>query len=624
MDFFQHQEQARRNTGVLVLLFILAVVGTLVGVNLVVVPIVAGKTGMVVGPIVAVSVSVLAVVLVGMAIKFAQMSGGGRVVAEALGGKQISPDSRDPDERRALNVVEEMAIASGLPVPPVYLLQDTSINAFAAGNGPADSVVGLTAGCVHRLTRDELQGVVAHEFSHIFHQDTRLNMRLVGWLGGILALALVGQAVLRGMRHSSSRRKEGGAIVLIAVALLVMGYIGYFFGRLIQAAVSRQREFLADASAVQYTRNPDGLANALAKISAGAGSKLEAPRAGEFSHFFFASGISSVFSTHPPAEERIRRIRNLPLGELGASGAPSARVAHADRVPIAVPIAAPLAAPFTIIEPPIVPAVAIAASSVQEAVRDIGSLSPLQLDRAAGLISSAPRELVHATRDPFSARAVLVGLLLSGDARTRSAQLGLVARSDPRLSTEVARLTPVMESVTPIHRLPLLELCAASSALLSPHQYAQFSALLMQLADTDGQIDRFEWTVRIILRRAVERRGSDDGTAPRPGQRDMALVTSVLAYSGARDVTEATRAWVAARHANRALPANLLPAQECTLDAVDSSLRSLDRGTPREKRATIEGCVAAVNADGVTTDVEAELLRAFGAGMGVPMPPMQD
>ncbi len=627
MDFFQHQENARRNTGVLVLLFILAVLGTVVGVNLVVVPIVAGKTGMVAGPIVAVTVSVLAIVLVGMSIKFTQMSGGGRVVAEALGGRPINPSTRDPDERRALNVVEEMAIASGLPVPPVYVLQDSSINAFAAGNGPADSVVGLTQGCISRLTRDELQGVVAHEFSHIFHQDTRLNMRLVGWLGGILALALVGQSVLRGMRHSSSRRKEGGAIILIAVALLVLGYIGYFFGRLIQAAVSREREFLADASAVQYTRNPEGLANALAKISAGAGSKLEAPRAGEFSHFFFASGISSVFSTHPPTDERIRRIRNMPQGaqvdrvpeaapELASAGSRPPNIATAPRI-------TPVSAPFTLIQPPIVPGAAIAASSVRNSVRDIGSLSPLQLDRAAGLISSAPRELVHATQDPFSARAVLIGLLLSSDAHARSTQLGLVARSDPRLSTEVARLSAHFETVAPLHRLPLLELCAASLALLSPHQYAEFSALLMRLAETDGEIDRFEWTVRIILRRAVERRGADDGTSPRPGQRDMALVTSVLAYSGARDVAEATRAWNAARQANRALPADLVPAQQCTLDAVDASLRSLDRGTPREKRATLEGCVAAVSADGVTTDVEAELLRAFGAGMGVPMPPMQ-
>lgn len=616
MDFFQHQERARRNTGLLVILFILAVVGTVVAVNLAVVPFVAAKGGGPIPTIAVVTVCVLGVILVGTLIKVAQMSGGGKAVAEALGGRPVDPSSRDPDERRALNVVEEMAIASGMPVPPIYILDDDAINAFAAGRTPADSVIGLTRGCVQTLSRDELQGVVAHEFSHIFNQDTRLNMRLVGLLGGILALAIVGQVMLRSMRHSSRRNKEAGAAIFIGLALLIVGYIGYFFGRLIQCAVCRQREFLADASAVQYTRNPDGLAGALERIARGRSTALDAPRAGEFSHFFFASGLNSLFSTHPDAEERIRRIRALPLGaKVGGGADKSAAPPAYER---ANPALTAAFAAGAIPGPPPISSVA-----VRDAAQEIGALSPGQIDYAAELIAELPRELVSAAHDPFAARAVVIGLLLSPHPGMSAMQLGLVQRADARLHDALARLAPLFGKLRPAQRLPLLELCSAPLAMLSPHQYAEFRSLIEEISHADGEVDRFEWIVRVILRRAIERRGSREADTPTPTTRDVALVTSVLCYSGARSIAEASNAWRAARGANAALPAEPLPTSACTLDAVDASLRALDGASPGVKRSTINGCVAAVCADGVTTEVEAELLRAFSAGMGAPMPPVR-
>ncbi len=235
----------------------------------------------------------------------------------------LHPDSTDPDERRLLNVVEEMAIASGLPVPPVYLLEnEPGINAFAAGHTPGDAVIAVTSGTLRRLSRDELQGVIGHEFSHILNGDMRLNIRLMGVLFGILVIGIVGWIIFRSSFGSPTRcpdddddRKGFNPIPLIGLALYVIGYVGVFFGNLIKAAVSRQREFLADASAVQFTRNPDGLAGALKKIGALAeGSQIQDPHAEEASHLFFGKAVGGLdhffglLASHPPLVERIRRI----------------------------------------------------------------------------------------------------------------------------------------------------------------------------------------------------------------------------------------------------------------------------------------------------------------------------
>jgi Zn-dependent protease with chaperone function/uncharacterized tellurite resistance protein B-like protein len=639
MDFFEHQEQARRRTGLLVVLFVAAVIGTVVSVNvlaLVAFGALGGKGGAgAAGGIVAVTtLAVLAVVGIGMAVKSAQMSAGGVAVAEALGGRPLRPDTRDPDERRVLNVVEEMAIASGLPVPPVYILEDDTINAFAAGRTHTDSVIGLTRGCVQRLTRDELQGVVGHEFSHIFHQDTRLNIRLVALLGGILVLALIGRGILRSARFSRGS-KNNGAPLMFGLGLLVIGSVGYFFGRLIQSAVSRQREFLADASAVQYTRNPDGLAGALEKIMRGAGSEVSAPRATEFSHFFFASGLHSLFATHPPPEERIRRIRGLNVAAMDPRGAIVGAGAGADRAAAArgfAPTASGLAPP-----PPVPPAIVrtggaggaagrsvdlVTAAAMQGAVAEAGRLAPARIARARGILDGLPAEVTRAAHHPFDARAVVIGLVLARDATVRAGQFETVRRADARLAPVLEALAPAVAGLRPEQRLPVLEVAAGALAHLSPHQYAEFAALLSAIIGADGEVDRLEWTVRVVLRRAIERRGSWNERARRATPEDAALVASVLAYSGADTQAEADAAWQAARQAYPALPPAPLPARACTLDALDAALAALDGSASQAKRAVVAACVAAVCADGQTTATEAELLRAICDGMGVPVPPV--
>ena len=255
------------------------------------------------------------ILVVGLAslIRIAFLSGGGKVVAESLGGKRLQPNTPNPLETRILNLVEEMAIASGTPVPPVYLLEEDGINAFAAGYSPADAVVGITRGCAEKLNRDQLQGVIAHEFSHILNGDMRLNIRLSGIIFGIIFLSRIGEIMMRvsgsSRRRSSNNSDGGAALVMIGLGIFIIGLLGGFFGSLIRAAVSRQREFLADASAVQFTRNPEGISGALKRIGGfSSGSEIQSSLAGDYSHFFFSSALSSMFATHPPLPMRIRRI----------------------------------------------------------------------------------------------------------------------------------------------------------------------------------------------------------------------------------------------------------------------------------------------------------------------------
>ena len=338
MDYFQSQDVARRKTGLLVFYFVLAVILIILSVYLAIQGVLVyaapvsedeaihGLSGLWNPELFGwVALGTSSLIAGGSLYKIAALSGGGHTVAELLGGRLLRPDGADPDERRLLNVVEEMAIASGLPVPPVYLLEnEPGINAFAAGHAPGDAVVAVTTGCLRHLSRDELQGVIAHEFSHILNGDMRLNIRLMGVLFGILVIGLTGWLIFRSTanvsvnvrtRNDDGDRKGFNPIPLIGLALYVIGYVGVFFGNLIKAAVSRQREFLADASAVQFTRNPQGIAGALIKIGALAeGSRIQDPHAEEASHMFFGDAVPGfgqffgLLATHPPLVERIKRL----------------------------------------------------------------------------------------------------------------------------------------------------------------------------------------------------------------------------------------------------------------------------------------------------------------------------
>ncbi len=638
MDFFESQDVARRKTGRLVILFILAVIAIIAAVHVLVgllwgyvgrdpethglqwshlldwqlLGIVAGSTILVVGG--------------GSLFKIAQLHGGGRVVAETLGGRLVHASTNDPDARKALNVVDEMAIASGIPVPPVYLLEhEKGINAFAAGFAPGDAVIGVTRGCIEQLSRDELQGVIAHEFSHILNGDMRLNIRLIGVLHGILVIGIIGYFMFRSSFYSGHRRsrssKDGSPVPLLALGagLAIIGYVGTFFGNLIKAAVSRQREFLADASAVQFTRNPHGIAGALKRIGGfTSGSKLESPGAPEASHMFFARGVASALgslsATHPPLPERIRRIE--PNWDGGfTKGDRRERKARAPAAQAAGFAAAP-------------PYVARAAEPAP-AVSQIGQLTEAHVDYAGQLIRSLPAAVTAAAREPYGARAVVYALLIDKEPEPRRAQLARLAEySDQGVSAETERLLPLVEQLGSEVRLPLVDLLIPTLRELSPAQYDIFKRNVDELAKADKRVDLFEWTLGRILLHHLDPHFVR--TAPPRVQyyalsrlqRECEVLLSTLAYSGHKDHDQARSAFELAAPRLGLPKLGMTPVNQCGLKELDSALDALALVAPRLKKQLVESCAACVGADREVTVKEAELLRGICDALACPMPPL--
>jgi Zn-dependent protease with chaperone function len=639
MDFFESQDDARRHTGRLVLLFVLAVLAIVVTVYLLVAGVLVWQSQAQVAAqqggfrtlwdprlLAVVGVGTLAVVGGGSLYKVAQLRGGGPAVAEHLGGKLLNADRAGEAGRRVLNVVEEMAIASGTPVPLVYLLDhEEGINAFAAGYSPDDAVIGVTRGCAELLSRDQLQGVVAHEFSHILNGDMRLNLRLIGILHGILVIGLLGQTVLRSMRFGlygrrrSSGRGGGGvaAVLAIALGLMVVGFAGVFFGNLIQAAVSRQREFLADAAAVQFTRNPEGIAGALKAIGGlSRGSLMGSPNAAEASHLLFGMGLKrglgSPFATHPPLDVRIRRLDPAWDGTFPVIEAPPPK----PELAAGGPAAPGAAARFD-------------SDAVRAAVGFVGRPGPAHLDHARQLLGSLPPRLSEAARETYGARAVLCALLLSRERGVRDAQLGQL---EEHLSSDAHLLTcslaaDVLELDARL-RLPLLDLAIPSLRALSPSQFDELMSAVDGLVAADREVDLFEWSLLKMLRRHLEphfREVRPPKVAVYGLQRlqeECRTLLSVLAQVGHQDEQEQAAAYAAGAELLGLSGTSLLAAERCGTEALDGALDRLAEASPLKKRELLAACALCIASDRTITVQEAELLRALSDGLGCPMPPI--
>jgi Zn-dependent protease with chaperone function len=568
----------------------------------------------------------LVVVGGGSLFKIAQLRGGGRVVAEELGGRRITPDTSVPIEQRVVNVVEEMAIASGTPTPPVYLLDnEPGINAFASGFTPRDAVIGVTRGAAERLSRDELQGVIAHEFSHILNGDMRLNIRLIGLLHGILIIGMLGYYVLRataapGYRRRRSREGNPLPLLVLAAGLMAIGFFGTFFGNLIKAAVSRQREFLADAAAVQFTRHPEGLAGALKKIGGLVfGSKVGSPNAPEASHMFFGratSGFTALFSTHPPLAERIRRIDSSWDGTF-----PALSAAETPGVP---PIEAAGVAALSggLASAPHGPGGFLAG-----ALDDIGQPGDAHVRYAARLLAGLPPAVASAAHEPYGARAVVYALLLDRRPEPRRIQLAHLAAADPDVHDETLKLAPDIERLDVMARLPLVDVALPALRALTPAQYGQFKRNLSALVLADPGVDVFEWALqRIVLRDLETHHGRIKPPRVRfhavaPLFRPCELLLSALAYAGHRSGEAAGRAFEEGWAALGLPPSRLRAPEDCGYDALDRALAALDEAAPAVKRRVLQAAVACIASDRTVTASEAELLRAVAASIGCPIPP---
>ncbi|MHB0968362.1 MAG: M48 family metallopeptidase [Thermoanaerobaculia bacterium] len=657
MDFFEAQDSARRSTRRLVILFALAVAALIVSIYFVVIAIFgreqivaaassgSGLGGLWNGPLfAAVTVATVLVVGAGSGWKTFQLSSGGSVVAEMLGGRILSPDTADLDERRVLNVVEEMALASGVPVPTVYLLErEQGINAFAAGFNQNDAVIGVTRGCMELLSRDEMQGVIGHEFSHILNGDMRINIRLIGVLHGILVISLIGYFILRsggGRSSGSSKKGGGGGILLLGLALYILGYLGVFFGKLIKAAVSRQREYLADGAAVQFTRNPPGLAGALKKIGGlASGSKVESTKAQEASHLFFAnalsSGFSQLLSTHPPLADRVKKLDpsfdgNFPPVKMKpAAGEDVKRQAESSRERLGEVLRPVLLGTAAAAVSPPTPARTSIASSA-------GALTETHLTYVSELLEATPGELRDAAHEPAAAQGLILALLLDPSDETRRVQLNAIeGKLDPAVAAVLPQLGDAARGASPAARLPLVDLAMPALKRMSAQQYDVFRQAVSALVDADRRISLFEYALqRALLRHLAPhftevKRPATSYYALGQLARECAVVLSALAHFGSHDEAGAVAAFNAGvamfgRERAGLTPAQItfLPRAECTLREFDAALGKLVSISPALKRAFLEACEAAVATDHAISLEEGEMLRVIADSLDVPVPPL--
>jgi Zn-dependent protease with chaperone function len=614
MNFFEHQDQARRHSKRLIFLFCLAVFVLIALVNLVVVAAVTLMDGdeqtLATLPLnTHLVIAACVISAVGMAImyRFNQLREGGPAVAAALGGHLVSRNSTEPDERKLLNVVEEMAIASGTPVPPVYLIPDNAINAFAAGYSPRDAVIGVTRGAIQLLNRDELQGVIAHEFSHILNGDMRINLRLIGVIFGILFIALAGNRLMRGVAYSRSR--DAAPLIFLGLGLVIIGYAGTIFGDMIKAAVSRQREYLADASAVQFTRNPEGIGGALKKIGGwSVGSWLGVPGAVEYSHFYIADGVShfarGFFRTHPPLEQRIKRILPQWDGRFPKVKRPEYKT-MAEREQARSKIATD------------VTSIAILAAAIAQT----GTPTDQHISGARHLVMQLPQPLMAATQDALEAYALSLGLIMSRDASEWNHILSLLAENTHLAVIDTLKtLLPELATLNIKHRLPLIELCIPSLKQLSEKQKQQFILDLKTVIRADDKFELWEWVLYKIFTLSLNKPaniGMGKYTISQLAAECRLLLSIVVGYNQGDSQTAFFDA-----ASKLGVSTDIPDTQKLKRSIINTALEKLRQLKPLEKPLLLKSLCIAVQADGIVEAREVELVRAIAESIDCPMPPL--
>lgn len=670
MNFFEHQDQARKNTRKLIGFFSLAVL-SLIAITTV---FVAGflyyfdqqnqkrfepmqavdgldyssvlqlMSWELVGGI---AFAVISVVFIGSFYKLSQLSGGGEKVAESLGARRLQPNTTDANERKLQNVVEEMAIASGTPVPPIFIMEESSINAFAAGYDANDAVIGITRGCMELLDREELQGVIAHEFSHILHGDMRINIRLIGILHGILIIGLLGSMLLRGgiyssagyrHRSHSSSNKKGSGVAILGLGLVVIGYAGTFFGKVIKSAVSRQREFLADASAVQFTRDPNGISRALQKIGGfSEGSDIHHANAEEFSHMYFGEGIrasmNSMMATHPPLTTRIERIQPNWNGEFpnvdraiqSRTAQHSSPMSEATQGFAGAGSSGPSSSSEHQTSNAVNPSSAHSHNAPSKDFEDIGNPTPAHVEKAQQLLSDLPTKLKDAARDPFAARAIIYNLLIHPNHKAEQQWEQLKQRAHPVVFKHTQALHQRINELPRIQKLPLFELCIPALKSLSEPQSKVFKDNVIALIKADKKVDIFEWSLYRMLLNSIE---PSAPASQRSSVKQMAVpcqqIISTLATAGHSTEASANAAYSNAMSQLGFANLPLLGDGKVSLPMLDGAIQQLRQLKPLQKPVLLKALMACVKHDGKITTEEHELFRSIAECLNCPVPPLLD
>lgn len=651
MNFFQAQAKARNQTKNLVFLFALAVISLVILANLLVMGL-FGYLNLGEGPLTlafiksqfdwemfgVIGLIVVSFILIGSVYKISAISGGGKVVAESLGGDLLHHSSDNLQYKILLNVVEEMAIAAGTPVPPVYVLRkEKGINAFAAGFNTDDAVIGVTQGALDCFDREELQGVIAHEFSHIINGDMRLNMRLIGILHGILLIGTVGYYIMR-FSGGSSKSKKGNQLVFLGLGLVIIGYGGTFFGKAIKASVSRQREFLADASAVQFTRNNLGISNALKKIGGyKAGSKLETPEAQTVSHAFFSNALTnkftSLFATHPPLPKRISQIDPSWKGKFEETKplhmtADSQNISSLDGG-----VYSTLESSTTNSDANVHQGATTEVKTNTELSNGIGQINQSHIERARSYLAEIPKQLMEAVHTTNGAQAYVYALLLSDQPTAESTQSGTEDRQWGYLSVnlpsdiyfQARSIFNLVDSLAVQHRLPLLEIALPQMRQMPRLRYEAMLRQMQYLIFSDSKLSIFEWSIANIVSQYLK---TEFETADKRQVKHMSTTTmqpfietmlSVLIHEFCSESDSRSILLKAQRLLNLS-NITLRDKADVSVEDYAEAVNKLRQLAFYAKEKVLQLCIFVVTRDQVYSPQEHEAIRALAECLGCPMP----
>jgi Zn-dependent protease with chaperone function len=602
MNFFRQRDEALASSFWLYWVFGLGILGFVFAINVATYLILnLGKSRVdLMHPIFLwVTVVTVGIIALGALFKSLSLNDGGASIALEIGATLVDSSSTDPEELRLLNVVEEMAIAAGVPVPAIFVLKsEGGINAFTAGTHFGNAAIVVTTGALKLLSRDELQGVIAHEFSHIFHEDVRINMRLLILISGIFAISAIGRGLFQSAGRSTGRSSKNAAqVMLLGGILFLIGYAGVLMGRLIQSAISRQREYLADASAVQYTRNSKGIEGALKKIGGINGqSYVDAENTEEIAHFFFAdsrkAGFFSAFATHPPILKRIRLLDPAFNGKFPQLA--SVKIENVQKP----------------------------AEDVKEAAAGARKIAA-NLSTSGDLLAQIPANIREIAKDPYSARALLFALVFHEKGYAEHEQnLYLEQHFEPHF---VSLVTKIFETIRPFSgeiRLILLNLTLPMLQKLSASQLKDFIFTIEPFMRADKKLDLFEYLiVKVILLYCRPRKNiSNPITKISEVDEDLQKLFSYLAYTDAASTTTAAPAYKKAEDFLGVPLKPILPNEVLQLKELDSAINRLSNLALALRTQVLNASVEIVTANGVCQAGEREFLRLISLAFNCPMP----
>jgi Zn-dependent protease with chaperone function len=567
--------------------------------------------------------SVAFIVFLASLFQFYTLKEGGKAIALSLGGKLITALSHEKSHRTLLNVVEEMAIASGISPPSVYLLSDKSINAFAAGFTYEDAVIGITQGALDQLNREELQGVIAHEFSHIFNGDMRLNLRLSGMIFGIVFIGAIGRFIVevlhetrigRYAAHSSDNKKGGNPIValyLLGIGLMVLGWIGTVIGEWIKAMISRQREYLADASAVQYTRYPQGIAHALIKIGSNEyGSTIQATAGGTYSHLFFADGIANFwdqfFSTHPRLEDRIRRILPSWNEKFILDENKSSKKSPIESSSDTSALTSILTAPMVI-------------DTLSRIAQQPGNEN-ITYTRAR--LDTLPISLHTKSANALSAQWIVLALLLSAE------KIPLLKQQTYLENTSLMMYKNIQDTYKEILLLPrsahldLLNLSIPSLRMMSEQQYKVFRQIVIDLIEMDQIVSIWEWSLHAIILTPLDREFS---LSKPPKERYKKIEEIQEAISTLFSLLITTQ-FSNEKNINRSIETlqaaftHLSYSSDVSITRLNQALHEIRQSSKPIRAQILEQAISLLRSDGTLFDDDLEIIHALGALFLIPIP----